>query len=232
MDSPIIEVAVGKHEDAKTYYLHRSLLCEVSDFFKKCLEQGFTESASRKVALPEDCPDTFAWFVKWAYSGDLAPLGITFGCDAIFFMTKLYVLADKLLCEDLKNRTMDMVQEACSVSILYASDVTQAMQQGPTETKMIQYLVKQLAYGVRKNNSSVNFYKEFCNDPSEWQTFFKLDVQLTQNFMSIVTSPEIEKSLSEDPASVEGCGWHEHSSPRKEPCKRWPDRVQDFQDQR
>lgn len=60
MGSPFIEVTVGKHEHPQTYYLHQSLLCEVSDLFKKCLEQGFTESASRKVSLPKDSPEAFA----------------------------------------------------------------------------------------------------------------------------------------------------------------------------
>ena len=88
MGSPFIEVTVGKHEDAKTYYLHQSLLCEVSDFFKKCLEHGFKESTSRQVSLPEDCADAFASFVKWAYSGDLASFGMSYGCDALPFIDK------------------------------------------------------------------------------------------------------------------------------------------------
>ena len=89
---------------------------------------------------------------------------------------------------------------------------------------MIQYLVEQFAYEVKE----IGLYV----DGPEWQDFFKVDPQLTQNFMHMVTSPKTENVVSDDPASVEGCGWHEHSSLREEPCKRWPDRVQGFQDER
>ena len=212
---------------SKPTYLHQSLLCEVSEFFKKCLEQCFAESASQKVSLPEDSPESFAWFVKWAYSGDLAPLRISDGCDAIPFMANLYVLADKLLCENLKNRSMDMIQEACSVSRLYASDVTEAVERGLTGSKLVQYLVKQLAYEVREGASGdCEFYDDSCMDCSEWWTFFKLDAQLTQKFMCMVISPRTENMLAEDPAFLEGCAWHEHSPPEK-PCERWPKWVEE-----
>lgn len=115
---------------------------------------------------------------------------------------------------------------------LYVFDVISAAQTGLVASSMVEYLVNQLAFDVIENNASLDFYDDCCLDSSEWQTFFKLDAQLTQKFMCLVISSKTENMLSENPALAEGCAWHEHSSAPGKPCERWPHRAEDFEEHR
>ena len=104
--SILVKVVVGDDSEQVTYNLHRSLLIEKSGFFRGCLKPHFSEAAVGEVKLPGDRPCIFDWFVKWIYSGDIHSNTIF---DIDFF--EIYMLADKLMCSRLKDRSLDMVQE-------------------------------------------------------------------------------------------------------------------------
>ncbi|KAK7746626.1 hypothetical protein SLS53_001811 [Cytospora paraplurivora] len=120
----VVTILVGPHEIK--WCLHENLLSGVSDFFKSAFNSGFKESVEGKITMPEDDPHAFELFVRWLYTRALMPeavkppttttanvlLGRHFpggtAAACIQDYLHLYVLASKLLIEDLENACVDM----------------------------------------------------------------------------------------------------------------------------
>jgi hypothetical protein len=62
----VVLVGPEKHR----FDLHRGLLCKTSDFFKAAFEGKFME-AEGTLALPEQDPGLFKYFIHWLYTGSL-----------------------------------------------------------------------------------------------------------------------------------------------------------------
>lgn len=124
----VVTILVGPHETK--WCLHENLLSGASEFFKSAFNSGFKESLEGKITMPEDDPHAFELFVRWLYTRALMPeavkppaataatttasalLGRHFPGGAaaacIQDYLHLYVLASKLLIEDLENACVDM----------------------------------------------------------------------------------------------------------------------------
>lgn len=105
------------------WVLHENLLSSVSDFFKSAFNSGFKESIEGQISMPEDDPQAFECFVRWLYIRTLVPQAAaspTTTASLLFRPTPsgaaaciheslhLYVLASKLLIEDLENICVDI----------------------------------------------------------------------------------------------------------------------------
>lgn len=117
----VVTVLVGPHE--MKWCLHENLLSSVSDFFKSAFNSGFKESVEGKISMPEDDPQAFELFVRWLYIRTLVPQAVTSpsttanllfrpassgAAACIHESLHLYVLASKLLIEDLENVCVDI----------------------------------------------------------------------------------------------------------------------------
>ncbi|KAJ5032332.1 uncharacterized protein L3040_008939 [Drepanopeziza brunnea f. sp. 'multigermtubi'] len=72
---------------------------------------GRARAGSSRVAghgMLDDHPDAFAWFVTWLYRSEV-PEGKTVSYQRILY--NLYVLGEKLLLNELPNKTMDRIRE-------------------------------------------------------------------------------------------------------------------------
>lgn len=114
--------------------LHENLLSGISDFFKSAFNSGFKESLEDKLAMPEDDPSSFELFVRWVYIRTLTPAAVSnstlaanvlLGKDftagpstaCIQDYLRLYILASKLLVEELENACVDMAHAFYSVGM-------------------------------------------------------------------------------------------------------------------
>jgi hypothetical protein len=96
--------------------VHENLLSEASDFFRKALNGNFKEASDGVMELPEDDPNAFELFVRWLYGKALAPASTILTAPdgkkvTIQDYLRLYVLASKLMMEDLENTTCDIAHE-------------------------------------------------------------------------------------------------------------------------
>ena len=181
-----MEVSVGDGGETQLHHLHLSLLCEVSGYFRGCFGGGFTEAATRKTALPDVDPAAFALFVKWAYTGQLAPStwdpSKPSEASSVELLQEslidLYILGDRLLCLGLKNRTADLMQMThtnCHVSLKCFIKLVHA---GLPESKMAAYLVAQLTYDM-----TVDGQKKLYLEDTKWPEFLMADGNLTSKLL-------------------------------------------------
>lgn len=97
-------------------------MSSASDFFRSAFNSGFKESFEDRLLLPEDDPHCFELFVRWLYARATAappdnpaarpPLATSLlfgGSQCIQTYLRLYVLASKLLVEELENICVDEV---------------------------------------------------------------------------------------------------------------------------
>ncbi|ROV97720.1 hypothetical protein VMCG_07433 [Cytospora schulzeri] len=116
----VVTILVGPHE--VKWCLHENLLSGVSDFFKSAFNSGFKESIEGQITMPEDDPQAFELFVRWLYMRTLVPQAVTSPTTTANLLFRhaggaaacindslhLYVLASKLLIEDLENACVDI----------------------------------------------------------------------------------------------------------------------------
>ena len=100
----MVDIFVGA--ERKQFHLHHDLLCDRSDYFKACFEGDFKEADQKELYLPEDVIESFGLFVRWLYG---APLKKISSKDELSVYFTLFVLANKLCLEHLRNETMDQI---------------------------------------------------------------------------------------------------------------------------
>jgi hypothetical protein len=99
--------------DRKEYRVRKSLLCEKSDYFAAALRDGaFREGLENEIYLQGDDCAAIDRFVRWLYTSQLEPDPLTIDQVAkrhaeTWVYIKLYLLADKICLESLKNKAMD-----------------------------------------------------------------------------------------------------------------------------
>lgn len=106
----MISIEIGPRNDE--YKIHREVLTYHSDYFRKALQECWTEGEERKVVIKDLEPMAFNVFVDWLYTGKLPSTfeawatseteedDNTYGrrVDLLFFQT--YVVADRLGAQD------------------------------------------------------------------------------------------------------------------------------------
>jgi hypothetical protein len=138
-----VTVLVGPHE--MKWCLHENLLSGVSDFFRSAFNSGFKESVEGKITMPEDDPQAFELFVRWLYMRTLVPQAVTSpatianllfrhvsngAAACIHEALHLYVLASKLLIEDLENACVDIAHAYYGVG-MRRPDIKEGRKQNP-----------------------------------------------------------------------------------------------------
>jgi hypothetical protein len=99
-------------------------LVSQSPYFRAALSGPFLESATQSITLPDIAVDTFELCVSWLYTGDISPVPFKDGKPAYYTLLHLYILADRLCFEGLRNRIVDVVADLADStnSVLTPSD--------------------------------------------------------------------------------------------------------------
>lgn len=107
MSQPIIKILVGASK--AQYFAHKSVLVDTSDFFRAALEGPWQESKGI-VELQQEQSETFETYLQYAYCSKLF---VRKGGDVSIpsgergRLVNLYILADFLKAESLKNDIID-----------------------------------------------------------------------------------------------------------------------------
>ncbi|KAI9675667.1 MAG: hypothetical protein M1817_001034 [Caeruleum heppii] len=109
LSSPVVDVFVGVTK--RHWILHRKLLCHHTSFFQKAFEGAFKEAGLGKLDLPDEDEKAFELFTMFIYGGSIGSLPLESTKDEFreFATTyfELWVLADKLGMNKMKNSAMD-----------------------------------------------------------------------------------------------------------------------------
>lgn len=124
---PTAQIIVGSGNNAKTFHLHKKLLCECSTYFNAALNNGFAETKDQVVNMDDGKPDISETFTTWLYEGKLNK--VTLPSDdgsAVLeeYLFRLYVFADKRGIGDLANDTITMLASYWAHNKISLSDVT------------------------------------------------------------------------------------------------------------
>jgi hypothetical protein len=210
---PVVKIIVGAQE--MVFNVHKVLLCAESEYFAKCFQGNFAEATTGETKLPETDPKTFTNFVKWLYTGDMAPFAR--GADVMGDMVDAYILGDRLVCPNFQNRAIDLFQVAARVKPCDHSTIIRAVTNAPTESKLLLYLAKQITYEV-----SVQVYTTLVGS-AEWREMISISVDFTNEVMLEMEAWARNKdTVRVDPSIEEGCRWHVHPDGKDRKCDRSP----------
>jgi hypothetical protein len=100
-----VKVYLGKKR--KEFVIHKKLLCNKSDFFRKAFTGSFKEGEG-VIYLPDDSPGPFSIFIDWLYRSTIPP-----GHTEEYFnnLFKLYIFASKLCLNELADGAIDRIRD-------------------------------------------------------------------------------------------------------------------------
>ena len=84
-----VDIFVG--ESKHLWRIHKLLLVDSSDFFKKALNGHFREGKEQRISFEEDSSAAFTIYVQWLYTG-------TFNTSILDVLFQAYVFGDKVSC--------------------------------------------------------------------------------------------------------------------------------------
>ena len=112
------------------------MLCDASPFFAAAFDRdsNFSESSTGSVIFPEIRPSDFEYLVQWLYTHTLSHEEVDVAKPAHFRLIRLYILADLLRIEALRN---DIIDKTIEVAEKYNSVPT------PDDTRLIEDEVRE-----------------------------------------------------------------------------------------
>ena len=105
-ESEMVKLIVGYSR--KTFYVHRSLLCAHSDYFRACFEGHFAESKQDTIEL-SDPPYAVVMFLDWLYRDTIELNRDILGGDR---MVPVYVFADRICSEGYTSSLLEAMWTA------------------------------------------------------------------------------------------------------------------------
>lgn len=105
----IVTILIGPERHA--FQVHKEMLCQASPFFAAAFDNdyNFSEASSGSLEFPDVRAIDFEFFVQWLYRHDLAHEELDVPKAAYFRLIRLYILADILRIEALRNDVIDMM---------------------------------------------------------------------------------------------------------------------------
>ena len=184
-----------------------------SGFFRGCLSNGFKEAKEGEINLSTGSPDSFNYFVRWLYRGLLEPAETTKTS-----LIDLYFLADELICPELSNGVMDLVQQYSRVPYVKLADLHILIEKGLQDSRLGRFLIHQLGWEMAEG------MERYIEDDENWAGLLGLGAEVMRRVLqksaTLVVSNDETPPCHPDPNNM--CEWHMHAneSERKE-CRRW-----------
>lgn len=201
-----MRVRVGKDNHRETHKLHKNLLQEKSEYFRAACGGSFIESATNEINLPEDDPIGFRCFADWVYTGRLT------NDYAYDDLVRGWIVADKLMCQDLQNQIIDNLQSLekggpseQSIQVLIAHEFE--------DSKLMDYLLSALAHTCSRHwQVNETWLKQF---------FSSTNGDIVYRLVAKIREYDGNKK-GKSPKDLDSCKWHEHESGFTGSCKTNP----------
>ncbi|PQE03952.1 50s ribosomal l17 protein [Rutstroemia sp. NJR-2017a BVV2] len=99
-----VTLIVGKKR--KEFTVHKQLLCDSCGYFRGAFDGSFKEGQEGKIYLVEESEGAVAIFVEWLYQSRIRP---TIHETYLQDLFKLYVMAEKIILDELADQVMDAI---------------------------------------------------------------------------------------------------------------------------
>ncbi|KAF3157652.1 hypothetical protein TWF569_000217 [Orbilia oligospora] len=111
-DSDTLTVIVG--DEQRKFNIHLGAVCSVSTYFKKLISSNMKEAQEKVLTLNDevDDADAFDMFVQYCYLKSYI-VDEELYLDSLYLHARVYVLAERLGCIDLKTLALKRATELC-----------------------------------------------------------------------------------------------------------------------
>lgn len=190
-------------DPATVFNVHRGLL-ERSPYLKRCFDGSIEETDDRKTALKEESPEAFGEVLRWMYRGRLPNPQNEETTD--MSLINVYILADKLCMEELKNSIITMLCHFyVDAFMTTTSGLTLLAEKGLDTCELRSFLLWQLSRDMAELGYAVVLQhapdlKEFVDAGGE---------DVVQLFEE-TTGCKVDDLEELDMDGKDKCRWHEH----------------------
>lgn len=208
----MVVVAVGTNEDElQRFSVHRDIICQYSAYFRAACTGEFVQAKSGKFKLLEHRAEIFDLFLQWLYSQNLQQVLANVELPSWTTLIELYMLADTLLVQTLKNAIMDRLlckahvalrQLRCRERFPSNADISLAYENTPPTSPMTKFLSELFA-----------LLRDFTIEKDEIPKDYLYDLALGLRL-------RLDGSSGLPPLMKEPCRYHEHDSAEKSKCTR------------
>lgn len=105
--SAMVNIMVGEGAEAKLFTIHKVLLCNKVDYFKRMFMGNFAEAQTDSAVLPEVKTAAFEVFFHWVYTDAVLALNEYSTSRAVEILLQLYAFAEERVITVLADKTMD-----------------------------------------------------------------------------------------------------------------------------
>lgn len=105
----MVNVMVGEGAEAKLFTIHKVLLCNKVDYFKRMFMGNFAEAQTDSAILREVNTAAFEVFFHWVYTDTVLTLNEYSTSRAVEILLQLYAFAEERVITALADKTMDVL---------------------------------------------------------------------------------------------------------------------------
>ncbi|KAK3684535.1 hypothetical protein LTR37_020177 [Vermiconidia calcicola] len=107
----IVEIRAGENEDAKSFHMHKGVLCFYSGYFARALNGTFAEASKGVVELKTEDKNVFEMFEYWTYGRRFCePAQSYTGAIVWLDIAKLWIFGDSHHIPLLQNDVIDLMK--------------------------------------------------------------------------------------------------------------------------
>lgn len=202
-----MSVHVGSGKRLETYKLHKDLLQVRSEYFRAAFGGSFVESATNELSLPDDDPEGFRCFVDWLYTGKL-----TDNYDRAQ-LVRAWIVADKLMCPDMKNLIVDNMQPIAAAEDIPCLCFKIVADHDAENSKIMDCIMSFAAYACSHHWEEAQKFLEYF--------FSKFSAHVAYRMVAKVREYDLDKKAV-PPEKVDTCEWHEHEQDFEGSCNPAP----------
>lgn len=217
----MVDITVGKHPTERSYHIHKSIMCDKSDFFKKMFTSGFLEGTNQTATLPDDSPDAFDLFVQWVYRGTIDIPVNKWSYEGHKTFIFLSIFAGKYTIVSLMDGAMDLLlkYQIKNCQLLGVESFCWIYQNTRPDSRIRLYAARIFAFVI------LNFASDYANDAWGNEIMkngaIELPDLLTDAFGIM---RQINGKRLPDPTEASACDYHQHGKNENCPCstgRKW-----------
>ncbi|KAJ4361300.1 hypothetical protein N0V95_002002 [Ascochyta clinopodiicola] len=227
-------VAIEVGPERVKYYVHKALLEEHSEYFKKALSGPWKEAEEKNVCLDDVECNTFEVFVDWLYARKL-PAEHTDWVEEEYdsershqwhtavqiAMMKAYAFADRMLSTDLRRAVYHKLVDnfVDDLDVPYYGTIIFAFQNLPPTSPVLEVLV----------DAHCRNFDETLDTKENGE--LELRTQLPNAFLVGVMLRYAKSKSEKEETTLERCDYHEHIlETEKQECQKNHDNASDGED--
>ncbi|PVI02537.1 hypothetical protein DM02DRAFT_670533 [Periconia macrospinosa] len=169
--SQIIAVTVGR---SKTFYLHTDILITESEAFLKNLTGSFKESSENAVAMEDEDPELFGFFVEYLYRGCPIFSRKVEHYSEFATLARLYAMGERLMASKFQAYALWRFTESlhigaaisdeiiCDLLEIACTEITERTREDPMRAQVFWYAAAKI-----KNLQQSTMFRQLLNEIDE-----------------------------------------------------------------